>query len=292
MPATSLAQARRPLHPLLRWALIGLGTGYLLLLVALPLMAIFHEAFAKGWTVYWQAITHKDTLAAIYVTLQSLVVVVPLNMLFGLAAAWAITKFRFPGRGLLLTVIDLPFSVSPVIAGMVFILLFGAKGWFGPALESWGWKIIFAKPGIILATAFVTLPFVVRELVPVMQAQGTEAEEAAFSLGAGGWEIFWKVTLPNIRVALLYGLILCQARAMGEFGAASVVSGYLNGKTVTLPLHIDSLFSDFQGAASFACASLLTLATVATILIKTRLEHQAPGGVPKCEHLLLTPPAK
>jgi sulfate transport system permease protein len=285
MRTTSLTRARRPIHPLLSALLVLLATGYLLVLVALPLGAIFHEAFAKGWAPFWKAVTHKDTLSAVWLTLLSLVIVVPLNMVFGVSAAWAITKFRFPGRRVLLTLIDLPFSVSPVIAGMVFILLFGAKGWFGPALEEVGIKIIFAKPGIILATLFVTLPFIVRELVPVMQAQGTDAEEAAFSLGASGWEIFWKVTLPNIRVALLYGLILCQARAMGEYGAASVVSGYLKGKTVTLPLHIDTLFADYQAAESFACASLLTLATVLTILVKTRLEHRA--GPAQHEHLLL-----
>jgi sulfate transport system permease protein len=285
MKGQSLARRRRPLPLFLRWLLIGTASAYLVILILLPLGAIFQEALAKGWKVYWSAISHPDSLSAIAITLQSLAIVVPLNMVFGLAAAWAITKYRFPGKGFLLTVIDLPFSISPVIAGMVFILVFGANGWFGPALEQVGWKVIFAKPGIILATAFVTLPFVVRELVPVMQSHGTELEEAAYSLGAGGWEIFWKVTLPNIRIALLYGLILCQARAMGEFGAASVVSGYLRGKTVTLPLYIEVLFADYQAAASFACASLLTVATVATIFLKMRLEARAH---PHHEHLLLS----
>jgi sulfate transport system permease protein len=255
-----------------RVALTAVGLGWLGLILLLPLLAIFGEALAKGWGAYLTAIGSLEARDAIRLTLLSAAIAVPANLVFGLAAAWAITKFEFGGKTLLLALIDLPFAISPVIGGLVFVLLYGAHGWLGPWLAAHDVQIIFAKPGIVLATIFVTLPFVVRELVPLMQAQMTAREEAAFSLGATGWQIFRHVTLPNVRWALLYGVILCTARAMGEFGAASVVAGSIRGRTVTLPLHIEIVFNEYDAVAAFACATLLTLTALATLVLKTLLD--------------------
>ncbi len=233
---------------------------------------MFAEAFRKGWEVYAAALTEPDAAAAIRLTLSVAAIAVPLNLVFGVAAAWAITKFRFKGKNLLITLIDLPFAVSPVIAGLIFVLLFGAKGWFGPLLQQYDIKILFALPGMVLATIFVTFPFVARELLPLMQAQGTQEEEAAVTLGAKGWRIFWKVTIPNIKWGLLYGVILCNARAMGEFGAVSVVSGHIRGQTNTMPLHIQILYNEYNFAGSFAIASLLVLLAVVTLVVKSVIE--------------------
>jgi len=262
-----------------RYGLIGLALGFLLLFLFVPLAAVFTEAFRKGAAAYVAAIREPDALAAVRLTLMTVVVAVPINVTFGLAAAWAITKFDFPGRHFLATIVDLPFSISPVIAGMLFVLLFGAQGWLGPWLASHELKVIFAVPGIVLATTFVTLPFVARELIPLMESQGTETEEAAMVLGASGWQTFFRVTLPNIRWALLYGVTLCTARAMGEFGAVSVVSGHIRGVTNTLPLHVEILYHEYQFAAAFAVASLLTLFAVVTLVVKEIIERRAPSGI-------------
>ena len=256
----------------LRWGLILFGIGGLLALVLLPLVLVLVEAFAEGWTVYREAITDPDALAALRLTLLVAAIVVPCNAVFGIAAAWAIAKFEFRGKRTLISFIDLPFSVSPVVAGLVFVLLFGAHGWFGPWLREHDISIIFATPGIVLATMFVTFPFVARELIPLMQKQGREQEEAARSLGAGGFTMFVRVTLPNIRWGLLYGLLLCNARAMGEFGAVSVVSGHIRGLTNTLPLHVEILHNEFSFAAAFAVASLLALLALVTLVLKVWLE--------------------
>ena len=245
---------------------------FLAVLVLLPLAVVIIEGLRKGWQAYWSAVSDPMTLAAIRLTFLAAAVAVPLNTLFGLAAAWTITKFDFRGRTLLLTLIDLPFSVSPVIAGLVYVLLFGLQGWLGPWLQEHNLQIIFATPGIILATLFVTFPFVARELIPVMQAQGTEQEEAARVLGASGWTTFFKVTLPNIKWGLFYGVILCNARAMGEFGAVSVVSGHIRGQTNTLPLHVEILFNEYNFAASFAVASLLTLLALLSLILRSYVE--------------------
>jgi len=258
-----------------RWVLIGLALLFIALIVLLPLAAIFIEAFKRGVGVYYASITEPDALAALKLTLLAAVIAVPLNTVFGLAAAWTISKFRFKGKQLLITLIDLPFAVSPVIAGLIFVLLFGAQGFFGPWLDERGIQIIFALPGIVLATAFVTFPFVARELIPIMQAQGPHEEEAAVSLGARGWQIFWRVTLPNIRWGLLYGMILCNARAMGEFGAVSVVSGHIRGQTNTLPLHVEILYNEYQFSASFAVASLLVLLAILTLVMKSYIEWRS-----------------
>lgn len=255
-----------------KWLLIGIALLFLVLILILPLITVFTQAFRKGIDVYFAAISEPDARAAIKLTLIAAGVAVPLNLLFGLAAAWSITKFTFKGKNILTTLIDLPFAISPVIAGLIFILLFGARGMFGPWLMEHDIKIIFATPGIILATVFITFPFVARELIPIMQAQGSLEEEAAASMGAGGWTIFWKVTLPNIKWGLLYGLILCNARAMGEFGAVSVVSGHIRGETNTLPLHVEILYNEYQFAASFAAASLLVLLALVTLLVKSLIE--------------------
>ncbi|MVP00297.1 sulfate ABC transporter permease subunit CysW [Paenibacillus lutrae] len=255
-----------------QWLLIGTALLFLTLLLVLPLATVFIQAFRKGWEVYIAALTQKEALAAIKLTLTTAAIAVPLNVIFGIAAAWAITKFRFRGKNVLITLIDLPFAISPVIAGLVFVLLFGAQGWFGPFLAENDIKILFALPGIVLATVFVTFPFVARELIPLMQSQGTQEEEAAATLGAKGWRIFWKVTIPNIKWGLLYGIILCNARAMGEFGAVSVVSGHIRGKTNTVPLHIEILYNEYQFAASFAVASLLVLLAVLTLIVKSLVE--------------------
>lgn len=256
----------------LRWTLIGIVVVAMLGLIALPLALVAVEALAQGWVAYFGAISDRDTVAAIKLTLLVAAITVPLNAVFGIAAAWSITKYEFPGKRLLLALIDLPFAISPVVAGLVFVLLFGAQGWFGDWLAERDLQIIFATPGIVLATVFITFPFVARELIPLMQAQGRDEEEAAISLGASGWTLFWRVTLPNIKWALLYGVLLCNARAMGEFGAVSVVSGHIRGLTNTLPLHVEILHNEFSFAAAFAVASLLTLLALVTLLIKIWLE--------------------
>ncbi len=255
-----------------RWALTGVALGFLVLFLFIPLVAVFAEGLRKGWHAYLAALVEPDALAAVRLTLLTAAIAVPLNTVFGVAAAWCLAKFRFPGRSLLLTLIDLPFAVSPVIAGMIFVLLFGAQGWFGGWLFDHDLKIVFAVPGIVLATTFVTFPFVARELIPLMQEQGPEEEEAARVLGASGWQIFWRVTLPNIKWGLLYGVILCNARAMGEFGAVSVVSGHIRGLTNTLPLHIEILYNEYNFAAAFAVASLLALLGLVTLVAKTAVE--------------------
>ena len=263
----------------LRWLLISLAIGLIAAVVVLPLAIVLTEAAAAGWQAYLAAITEEDTRAAIRLTLLVSLLCVPANIVFGIAAAWAITKFRFPGKNLLLTFIDLPFSVSPVVAGLVFVLLFGAHGWFGPWLREHEIRIIFATPGIVLATIFITFPFVARELIPLMQQQGADQEEAAASLGASGWQIFWRVTFPNVRWALLYGVLLCNARAMGEFGAVSVVSGHIRGLTNTLPLQVEILHNEFNTPAAFAVASLLTLVALLTLGLKWWLERRHGEGL-------------
>lgn len=255
-----------------RGALIALALLLLGGLVVLPLAVVMVEALRQGWLAYVEAVFEPDTLSAIKLTLLVAAISVPANAVFGVAAAWAITKFTFPGKRLLLTFIDLPFSVSPVVAGLVFVLLFGAQGWFGGWLREHEIKVIFAVPGIVLATIFITFPFVARELIPLMQQQGRDQEEAAASLGAGGWTVFWRVTLPNIKWALLYGVLLCNARAMGEFGAVSVVSGHIRGLTNTLPLQVEILYNEFNYAAAFAVASLLAGLALVTLGLKLWLE--------------------
>jgi sulfate transport system permease protein len=262
-----------------RWLLTTVALGFLTLFLVLPLVVVFTQAFAHGVRTYVQALVEPDALAAIRLTLIVAATAVVVNLGFGLAAAWAIAKFRFPGRSLLITLIDLPFAVSPVIAGMVFVLLFGAQGWLGPWLMERDVRIIFAMPGIVVATLFVTFPFVARELIPLMEAQGTEDEEAALVLGAGGWQTFWRVTLPNIRWGLLYGLILCSARAMGEFGAVSVVSGHVRGVTNTMPLHVEILYNEYEFAAAFAVSSLLALLALATLAVKAAVEWRLRRAV-------------
>lgn len=251
---------------------IGVSLTFLAALLFAPLIAVFVMALEKGLAAYLHVFSDPDTAAAVRLTLIAAAVVVPVNTLFGLAAAWAIAKFEFRGKSFLITLIDLPFAVSPVVAGLIFILVFGQNGWFGPWLESRGIQIIFTPAGVILATIFVTFPFVARELIPVMQAQGSDAELAAITLGAGGWRTFFRVTLPNIKWGLFYGVILCNARAMGEFGAVSVVSGHLRGRTNTLPLHIEILYNEYQYAASFAVASILAMLALVTLVAKTVLE--------------------
>jgi sulfate/thiosulfate transport system permease protein len=261
--------------PWVRWTLLTLGLGFFALFLILPLVAVFTEALRKGFDVYLAALIEEDALSAIKLTLIATVIAVPLNLVFGVSAAWAIAKHDFRGKQLLITLIDLPFSVSPVVAGLIYVLLFGAQGWFGPWLQAHDVKIIFAVPGIVLATVFVTFPFVARELIPLMQAQGRDEEEAATVLGASGWQTFWHVTLPNIKWGLLYGVILCNARAMGEFGAVSVVSGHIRGQTNTLPLHVEILYNEYQFAAAFAVASLLALLALVTLGLKQFVEWRA-----------------
>lgn len=255
-----------------RWLLISIALGWLGLFLFVPLAAIFTEALRKGLEVYWASLVDPDALSAIKLTLIATVIAVPANLMFGIAAAWAIAKFEFRGKQVLLTLIDLPFAVSPVIAGLIYVLLFGAQGWFGEWLQAHDVKIIFAVPGIVLATIFVTFPFVARELIPLMQAQGTEEEEAAVTMGASGWQTLWRVTLPNVKWGLLYGVILCNARAMGEFGAVSVVSGHIRGMTNTLPLHVEILYNEYNFAAAFAAASLLAGLALVTLALKTFVE--------------------
>jgi sulfate transport system permease protein len=260
-----------------RLALIAIALAFLTLFLFVPLVTVFYEAFKKGWDVYLAAILDPDARSAIALTLLAAAISVPANLLFGVSAAWAIAKFDFRGKNLLLTLIDLPFSVSPVIAGLIYVLVFGMQGWFGSWFIDNDIKIIFAVPGIVLATIFVTFPFVARELIPLMQAQGQEQEEAARVLGASGWQMFWRVTLPNVKWALLYGVILCNARAMGEFGAVSVVSGHIRGQTNTMPLHIEIVYNEYQFAAAFAVASLLALLALVTLGLKYIVEQRVKG---------------
>ncbi|MCC7000186.1 MAG: sulfate ABC transporter permease subunit CysW [Deltaproteobacteria bacterium] len=255
-----------------KWTLIGVVVLFLTVILILPIAVVFTEALRKGLGVYWAALTQREAWSAIKLTLLAAAIAVPLNALFGLAAAWAITKFDFRGKNLLITLIDLPVAVSPVIAGMIFALLFGLHGLLGPLLDAHDRQVIFAVPGIVLATTFVTFPFVARELIPFMQSQGRDEEEAAIMLGASGWQVFWRVTLPNIKWGLLYGIILCNARAMGEFGAVSVVSGHIRGQTNTVPLHVEILYGEFQFAAAFAVASLLLAIALVTLLLKRLVE--------------------
>jgi sulfate/thiosulfate transport system permease protein len=256
-----------------RLLLIFSALAVLSLFLLLPLFAVFAEALRRGWEVFFASLHEEAALSAIKLTLLAAGISVPLNTLFGLSAAWLITKYRFKGRAFLLSLIDLPFAVSPVIAGLVWVMLFGAKGWFGPLLAENDIKIIFALPGIVIATVFVTFPFVARELIPLMESQGSDQEEAAVTLGAKGWQIFLRVTLPNIKWGLFYGILLCNARAMGEFGAVSVVSGHIRGKTNTLPLHIEVLYNEYQFSAAFACATLLAFLALVTLGMKSVVEH-------------------
>ena len=265
--------------PWVRVLLITLALAFMSLFLFVPLVTVFYEALKKGWDVYLAAIVEPDALSAIKLTLIATVISVPLNLVFGVAAAWAIAKFEFHGKNVLLTLIDLPFSVSPVIAGLIYVLIFGLQGWVGAWFIENDLKIIFAVPGIVLATVFVTFPFVARELIPLMQAQGIEQEEAARVLGANGWQMFWRVTLPNVKWALLYGVILCNARAMGEFGAVSVVSGHIRGQTNTMPLHIEIVYNEYQFAAAFAVASLLALLALVTLVLKYVVEQRVKQQV-------------
>jgi sulfate transport system permease protein len=276
-PAKAAAQAPRKatntLEPgWVRYALIAVALLFLTLFLFVPLVAVFFEALKNGWATYKEAVIEPDALAAIKLTLIAAGISVPLNLVFGVAAAWAIAKFDFRGKSVLLTLIDLPFSVSPVIAGLIYVLLFGSQGWFGPWLMDHDIKILFAVPGIVLATVFITFPFVARELIPLMQAQGSEEEEAALVLGASGWQTFRRVTLPNIKWGLLYGVILCNARAMGEFGAVSVVSGHIRGETNTMPLQVEILYNEYNFTAAFAIASLLALLALVTLAVKSFIE--------------------
>jgi sulfate transport system permease protein len=273
-----------------RFALLAIGLGFLFFFLGLPLVAVFVEALAQGVPVYLEALKEPETRSAIGLTIGIALAVLPFNIVFGVAAAWAIAKFDFKGKSLLITLIDLPFAVSPVVAGLVFILLFGAQGTFGPWLAEHDLKIIFAVPGMILATLFITFPFIARELIPLMQAQGKDEEEAAVSLGASGWQMFWRVTLPNIKWGLLYGVILANARAMGEFGAVSVVSGHIRGETNTLPLHVEILYNEYNAVGAFAAASVLALLAVVTLLAKSLVEWRMQAETRMLEASL--PPEK
>jgi sulfate transport system permease protein len=254
---------------------LSVSLTFFAIFILLPLILVFVEAFRKGWETYIAALTDPDAVSAVKLTLIAAAIAVPLNLIFGVSAAWAIARFEFRGKQFLVTLIDLPFSVSPVVAGLIYVLVFGAHGWFGGWLQANDIKIIFAVPGIVLATIFVTFPFVARELIPLMQSQGRDEEEAAITLGASGLQTFWRVTLPNVKWALLYGVILCNARAMGEFGAVSVVSGHIRGETNTMPLHVEILYNEYQFAAAFAVASLLALLALVTLVLKTYVEWQA-----------------
>jgi sulfate transport system permease protein len=255
-----------------RWALIGIALAFVIITLVLPLALVLSQALAGGVREFWVALAEPDAQAALRLTLTAAAIAVPANLVFGVCAAWSIAKFEFKGKQLLLTLIDLPFAVSPVISGLIYVLLFGLQGWFGPWLAAHDIKIIFAVPGIVLATVFVTFPFIARELIPVMQEQGADEEEAAATLGAGGWQTFFRVTLPNIKWALLYGVVLCNARAMGEFGAVSVVSGHIRGMTNTLPLHVEILYNEYNAVAAFSVASLLMLLAIVTLVLKTWIE--------------------
>jgi sulfate transport system permease protein len=255
-----------------KWSLIVITISFITLFICIPLGLVIFQAFSKGLTAYWSALSQPDTLSAIKLTLIVALVTVPLNTIFGVSAAWAITRFDFKGKSFLTTLIDLPFSVSPVISGLIFVLLFGAQGWFGEWLMEHDVKIIFAVPGIVLATLFITFPFVARQLIPLMQEMGNQEEEAALSLGASGWKTFWAITVRNIKWALLYGVLLCNARAMGEFGAVSVVSGHIRGLTNTLPLHVEVSYNDYDVVGAFASASILAALAIVTLILKTALE--------------------
>jgi len=270
---------------LVKWTLIIIALGFCAVFLLLPLINVFAQAFDKGLNYYWSALNHPDSRAAIRLTLLVAAISVPLNVIFGLCAAWAIAKFEFPGKTLLITAIDLPFSVSPVVAGLMFVVLFGLQGFFGPWLDQHNIKIIFAVPGIVLATVFITFPFVARELIPVMQAAGTDQEQAALTLGANGWQTFWHVTLPSVKWGLVYGIILCNARAMGEFGAVSVVSGHITGQTDTMPLRVEKLYNEYDAPAAFAVASLLALLALLTLGIKTLLEWKQARDYEKAQML-------
>ncbi|AVT79640.1 sulfate ABC transporter permease subunit CysW [Rhodopseudomonas palustris] len=285
--AAPAAAGRRSAHTEPAWVrllIIGFALAFLTVFVVLPLILVFSEALAKGVAFYLSALADEEALAAIKLTLIAAGISVGLNLVFGVIAAWAIAKFDFPGKTFLITLIDLPFSVSPVISGLVFVLLFGAQGWFGPWLMAHGVQILFAVPAIVLATTFVTFPFVARELIPLMQEQGQQEEEAAISLGASGWTTFWRVTLPNIKWGLLYGVLLCNARAMGEFGAVSVVSGHIRGETNTMPLLVEILYNEYQMVAAFAIASLLALLALVTLIVKTVLEGRIEEGLHPDDH--------
>ena len=272
MPTHAINSTGEPVW--LRRSLIGVALVFVVLFLVLPLAAVFTEALRKGFDAFFEALKEPDAWSAIKLTFLITVIAVPLNLVFGVCAAWAIAKFEFRGKAFLTTLVDLPFSVSPVVAGLIYVLVFGAQGWFGPWLQANDIKIIFAVPGIVLATVFVTFPFIARELIPLMQAQGNEEEQAAMVLGASGLQIFWRVTLPNIKWGLLYGVILCNARAMGEFGAVSVVSGHIRGQTNTMPLHVEILYNEYQSVAAFAVASLLALLALVTLVIKSVVEWQ------------------
>lgn len=276
--------------PVVKWILIAIALVFCFVFLLLPLLNVMAQALSKGLGFYWASLTNPDAWAAIRLTLLVAAVSVPLNVLFGLAAAWAIAKFEFRGKSLLITLIDLPFSVSPVVAGLMFVVLFGLQGFFGPWLDAHDIQIIFAVPGIILATVFITFPFVARELIPVMQATGTDQEQAALTLGANGWQTFWHVTLPSVKWGLLYGLILCNARAMGEFGAVSVVSGHITGQTETMPLRVEKLYNEYNSAGAFAVASLLALLALLTLAIKTWLEWRQARDFAKAQLLQPTAP--
>jgi sulfate transport system permease protein len=261
-----------------KWLVCAAACAFLGLFLVIPLVAVFAEALRKGMGAYFASVREPDALAAVRLTLLVAGIAVPLNVVFGLAASWAIAKFEFRGKSLLITLIDLPFAVSPVISGLIYVLVFGLQGWLGPWLAAHNLQVIFAVPGIVLATIFVTFPFVAREMIPLMQEQGTEEEEAALVLGASGWQTFWRVTLPNVKWALLYGVILCNARAMGEFGAVSVVSGHLRGKTNTMPLHVEILYNEYNFVAAFAVASLLALLALITLALKSLVEWRTREG--------------
>jgi len=282
IPVQPVARRAAPTNTLepawIKYVLVTVALLFLTLFLFVPLVAVFAEALKKGWDVYVESILDPDAISAIKLTLIAAVISVPLNLVFGVCAAWAIAKFEFRGKSILLTLIDLPFSVSPVISGLIYVLMFGTQGWIGPWLQEHDIKILFAVPGIVLATVFITFPFVARELIPLMQAQGSEEEEAGLVLGASGWQIFFRVTLPNIKWGLLYGVILCNARAMGEFGAVSVVSGHIRGETNTMPLQVEILYNEYNFTAAFAIASLLALLALVTLAIKSFIEwrlHQS-----------------
>ena len=274
-----MSTGNRPVHldepAWVRRLLLAVSLGFLALFLLLPLAVVFSEALKKGWTLYAEALVEPDALAAIRLTLLVAAIAVPLNLALGIAAAWAITKFQFRGKQALVTLIDLPFSVSPVVAGLIYVLLFGSHGWLGPLLKAYDLKVVYAVPGVVLATLFVTFPFIARELIPLMQAQGNEEEQAALTLGASGWQMFRRVTLPNIKWGLLYGVILCNARAMGEFGAVSVVSGHIRGLTNTIPLHVEILYNEYAYQASFAVASVLALLALVTLVLKSVVEWRS-----------------
>jgi sulfate/thiosulfate transport system permease protein len=283
-------QVRRPVTPSgcedprwLKGALLTISILFVGIFLVVPLINVFVQALSHGWRVYFQALATAESRAAIRLTIQVALISVPLNLLFGLAAAWAVAKFDFRGKTLLVTLIDLPFSVSPVVTGLMYVILFGLQGYLGAWLDRWDWQIIFAFPGLVLVTVFVTFPFVARELIPVMQSTGSEQEQAALILGASGWQTFWHVTLPSVKWGLLYGVILCNARAMGEFGAVSVVSGHIAGRTDTMPLRVEKLYNEYQGTAAFAVASLLALLALLTLAVKTYLEWKAQWSVAQAQ---------